>query len=169
MSATHSAQHPDFANLPWCRELLSSPTTTVVETTARITKSNTEDSLFGTTFHTPDTIRAYLILRTPTETLTLVSLGNGVNGHANVAHGGVVVTILDETLGAAVGYPSFTAYLNTSFKKPVVTPGVLLCRASVTRSERRKYWVSGTLEDGCGTVFAEAEGLFIGVKEGPKL
>jgi hypothetical protein len=81
----------------------------------------------------------------------------------------VVVTILDETLGAAVGYPSFTAYLNTLFKLPVATPGVVLCRASVRRSAGRKFWVSGSLEDGCGTVFAEADGLFIGVKESAML
>ena len=62
--------------------------------------------------------------------------------------------LLDEVLGIACGYDddydhdneredhdekiTMTAYLNVGFKKPVKTPGVVLCRAWVERREGRK-------------------------------
>ena len=34
--------------------------------------------------------------------MTLLDLGNGMNGHPNVCHGGFVATMLDEILGVLV-------------------------------------------------------------------
>jgi thioesterase superfamily protein 4 len=160
--------HPDFA-LPWIQTLLSDPTTKIISNTARIAKTNGEDTLFSNTYNSSSTIRAYLLLQTPSEILQIVSLGSNLNGHADIAHGGVVVTLLDEALGAAVGAPCFTAYLNTQFKRPVKTPGVVVVRARCTKQERRKYWAEATVEDGQGTVLASAEALFVMVKEEAKL
>lgn len=84
----------------------------------------------------------------------------------------------------------FTAYLNTVFKKPIKTPGVMLCRAWIvdegetiskiekdekrisrdkesivaqekTKPKRRKMKVEGTIEDGLGNIQATGEALMI--------
>ncbi|KAI5812015.1 thioesterase superfamily protein [Pyronema omphalodes] len=160
--------HPDFS-APWIQTLLSTPSTKILTHTARIAKTNGEDTLFSTTLHSATTIRAYLLLQTPTETLQLVSLGEQLTGHAGIAHGGVVVTLLDEALGAAVGEPCFTAWLNTQFRRPVRTPGVVVVRARCMKREGRKFWAEAKMEDGEGMVLATAEALFVLVKEGAKL
>jgi thioesterase superfamily protein 4 len=97
-----------------------------------------------------------------------MELGNGVNGHANMAHGGFVSTILDETMGIAnvqLNYkPTFTAYLNITFKSPTRTPSVVVCRAWIAREEGRKRFTYASLEDGEGNVLATAEALFLIIK-----
>lgn len=155
--------HPDFANAPWVAPILADPNNHIITTWQRISKPGTdEDSLFSRTFNTPETFRTYLMVDTPSgDTLVVVSLGTGVNGHDGIVHGGVVVTILDEALSAAVRIPMFTAYLNVAFKKPVPAPSVIVCRVRVTKKEGRKHWIAGTLEDGSGGVMAEAEALYI--------
>ena len=54
-----------------------------------------------------------------------------------------------------------TAYLRVDYKKPVPTPTVVLCRAWVERTEGRKMFTVGTIEDGEGGVYAKGEALFI--------
>lgn len=53
--------------------------------------------------------------------------------------------------------------LNVTYKKPVPTPGVLLCAAAFDRRERNKIYIRGTIEDGEGTVYTTGEGLFVEV------
>jgi acyl-coenzyme A thioesterase PaaI-like protein len=55
--------------------------------------------------------------------------------------------------------------LNTNYKKPVPTPGVVLCTAKFERQERNKTYVSATIEDGMGMVYTRGEGMFIEVKQ----
>lgn len=114
-----------------------------------------------------------------------MDLGDGLNGHPKILHGGFVATMLDEVCGVLItlnlkarvlrkrdegmlapheGMSGFTAYLNTSYKKPVPAPGVVLCTARFERQERNKTYVSGTIEDGMGTVYTIGEGMFIEVK-----
>lgn len=76
-------------------------------------------------------------------------------------HGGMVATLLDEAMGSVAGISTFTAFLNITYKKPVPTPGVMMCRARVTRREGRKFFMQGSIEDGMGTVYATAESLFV--------
>lgn len=100
-----------------------------------------------------------------------------MNGHDKIAHGGLVATILDEITGTVAGLhkptdsSAFTAALNVTFKKPLYTPTIILCRSWLEeRSKGRKAWLRGTIEDGEGGVFAEAEALYIEVEaETPKL
>ncbi len=51
--------------------------------------------------------------------------------------------------------------LNTNYKKPLPTPGLILCRAKIERQDGRKLYIRATAEDGRGTVFTMAEGMFV--------
>jgi uncharacterized protein (TIGR00369 family) len=79
-------------------------------------------------------------------------------------HGGVTATLLDQVIGILVlhSYKSgcATAELTVKYKRPVVTPAVLLCRASIVREARRWIEFVRWVEDGVGTVFAEGRGAF---------
>lgn len=180
-----------FSQIPWCDALIEDPAWTPTGTASRVPKPTSEDSLFAETMRTNRTIRHCLTLR-PTEAerdapeyreiRMLMDLGNGLNGHANICHGGFVATMLDEVIGALITLNMekkmekmkpgstdsklhcFTAYLNTNYKKPLPTPGVVLCTASFVKQERNKISVNGTVEDGKGTIFSTAEGMFIETK-----
>jgi hypothetical protein len=159
----------DFISLPWVQTLLSAPTTTLVDTSfIRKPKASSEDSLTALTLQTPDTFRAFLAVRTPTETIMLVSLGSGMNGHACILHGGIVATIFDMALAATMDTTAAaaTAWLKVTYKKPTPAPGVVMVRSRVTNKEGRKWFLSGTLENGTGTVYAEGECMFVEVRNG---
>jgi acyl-coenzyme A thioesterase PaaI-like protein len=51
--------------------------------------------------------------------------------------------------------------LNTNYKKPVPTPGIVLCTASWVKQDRNKIYVKGTIEDGNGKIYTTGEGMFI--------
>ena len=76
-----------------------------------------------------------------------------------------MATLLDETLGTPVFTQSTagcaTAELTVKYERPLPIPGVVLCRSWVEKTDGRKVWVKGVLEDGKGLVFARGQSLFI--------
>lgn len=57
--------------------------------------------------------------------------------------------------------------LNISYKKPIPTPGPVLCRARLEKLDGKKLYVRGTIEDGAGTVYTVGDAMFIAVKRPP--
>lgn len=190
----------DAASAPaWCSRAFSDPDLIPIATLSREPKASTEDSFIAETLRTPSTISAWqsfyreLPSQSPRpsgdapdvshdttvikgEVVNILALGRGLSGHANVAHGGLISAVLDETMGMVVGVhqspgmSGFTAYLNVTFKKPLPTPSVVLCRTWLERRSGRKLWIRGTVEDGEGRLFTEAEGLWVEVeRKAPKL
>ncbi|OAQ62427.1 thioesterase superfamily domain-containing protein [Pochonia chlamydosporia 170] len=163
---------------PWSRQLFQDPTLHPIATPCRHPKPTTEDSLVAETLATDHTISAWQSLyrtgspKNTGELVSLLALGTGVNGHADVAHGGLLALILDEITGNVVelyrgeGMSGYTASLKIDFRRPVRTPGVLLCRSWLERREGRKLWVRGRVEDGEGGLYAEGESLWVEVLKG---
>jgi acyl-coenzyme A thioesterase PaaI-like protein len=182
-----------LSSVPWAAALINDPNWTPVNTASRSPKASGEDSFFAETLSTDRTIRALLTLRpiheedgdiAYKEVKTIVDLGDGLNGYPQIIHGGCAATLLDEMCGilimlnmerkvqkitedgrraAALNY--FTAYLNTTYKKPVPTPGALLLTAKIERQDAgdRKLYIRATIEDGSGTIYTVGEALFIRV------
>ncbi|ORY87652.1 HotDog domain-containing protein [Protomyces lactucae-debilis] len=99
------------------------------------------------------------------ETLFFLSLGNGLNGHPDILHGGITAVIADETLGNASsfveGHSTFTAWLRVDYKSPLPTPSDIMVRAKMYKEIGRKRWLRASIEGPQGKVYATAEGLFI--------
>ncbi|KXH66489.1 thioesterase superfamily protein [Colletotrichum salicis] len=105
----------------------------------------------------------------------LLTLRSGVNGYPSVSHGGIVATILDETIGLVFPVNKsnglipdaayMTAYLNVTYIRPVRTPQTVLCVVEVTRVVGRKWWIEARIEDEGGEVLARAESLFVRLVE----
>lgn len=91
-------------------------------------------------------------------------LGKSVCGHKGVVHGGMSATLMDEVSGCAafmtIG-PSFTASLNVDYCIPLPANTWVLVRAKVVKSKGRKSYVSSSIEDGEGRVYARSSALFI--------
>ena len=80
-----------------------------------------------------------------------------------------MATLLDEVMGTPVfvQWPAgcVTGELTVKYERPLPIPSVVLCRAWVEKSDGRKVWIAGLLEDGNGLVFATGQSLFIKFKE----
>ena len=171
--------HPDFAN-EYARAVLGGPGVVLEpEKKTSFKSQGVSNSMFETTLYTDRGIRAYQSFRRPSrepdamygqEDCLLMSVGDGLDGALHRAHGGFNSLVLDQVAGRCAHdsvpgpAPAATATLTVEFKAPVQTPGLLLCRAWVTATERRKIWVSGVLEDANGRACATCKALFIAAR-----
>ncbi|KAI1323667.1 thioesterase superfamily protein [Xylariaceae sp. FL0255] len=176
-----------FAAIPWCARHLKGEHIIAEIPPSRIIKSATqEDGLFAETLNTPKAIEFMLQVYTEPslqsqtsgqlvdEIKCFLTLGSGLNGHPGVCHGGLVTTILDEVTGLFIPANMkrkliprgkiMTAYLNTTFIKPVPTNSTVMARGRLVKVEGRKYLTEGTVEDENGNVLARAEALFVMLK-----
>jgi acyl-coenzyme A thioesterase PaaI-like protein len=175
--------HAHFKSIPWCSQLLQDPDFAVTPTFSRQPKKSTEDSLIAETFQTDDTIKACLsIYRTPapgtnwiSEVRTFMTLGTGMNGGVLLLHGGIIATLMDDVIGTLLTvnkdsnaipltHKTVTASMNTSYVRPVPTPGTILVVARCREVKGRKFYMEADVRDGDGVVLAKADSLWIGPK-----
>jgi acyl-coenzyme A thioesterase PaaI-like protein len=102
------------------------------------------------------------------EFISVLWIGGALAGWPGVAHGGVLASVLDESMGraAVARFPvrtGVTAKLEFNYKAPTVTNAFYVVRAIPIEegSTDRKGWVRGTVEEMGGKVCVEAEGLFV--------
>lgn len=162
-----------FNSIPWCRAYIDDPQYITAKGIPRDTVTDTYDTFAAKTLNTKATISDISCLKKRPEdqketfdTITFMSLGSDLNGHDNVAHGGVIAAILDEVAGFVLREWSsserlyVTRNLNVNYLKPLRTPGVILIKGSISLAEERKKVVTLHLHDEKQLV-ATGEGLFI--------
>ncbi|KAJ4417535.1 hypothetical protein N0V82_006094 [Gnomoniopsis sp. IMI 355080] len=173
-----------FQAIPWCARYLAAPGLTIVPAFSRSPKPRFEDALLSQTLKTHDTVSAYICFYPrPADELTylpelkaFVTLGNLVSGYPGTCHGGIVATVLDEALsfispGARLRFEKqkapevMTAYLNTRYLRPVSVPGTYLVKTWLVKSEGRKIFVEGCIENANGERVAEANALFVEIRQ----
>lgn len=113
----------------------------------------------------------------PPELVFLIQLGpNGIDGHPGVIHGGVICALLDEMMSTVVAQhlnnasprpkgQIFTANLNTNFRAPVTTPAAVILKCWLVRRDMRKWLTRSQIEDESGRVLAEANAIWVVVRE----
>ena len=187
-----------FQAIPWCAAHLSgsTPHTPVViglSLTQRRRKAP-KDVFFSHTLNAPGALIALLNFYSPrpapiadpkgplgpepliTRIRAFAALGPMLGGWKGVCHGGVVGTLMDETMaqlfvanqdhGLLPDVPAMTVYLNTRFMKPARTgtvedPAVVMVTVRVVKREGRKFFLEADMQDGEGAVLARAEALFV--------
>jgi uncharacterized protein (TIGR00369 family) len=103
-------------------------------------------------------------------------------GPPGYVHGGIIATLLDETMSKAVrshGVVAMTARMEVDYKRPVpssavgaprpvnasrVSANTVRLEGRVVRSEGRKHWVEARILNSNGVELAAGKGLFIEVK-----
>jgi uncharacterized protein (TIGR00369 family) len=88
-------------------------------------------------------------------------------GYPGIAHGGVLMSILDELMGWAAtlqtGEFSVSAEINTRFLKPVPLHTPLTARAQMTQRRGRVWYAHGEIVDEKGTVYVRAIGKYVSI------
>jgi len=90
--------------------------------------------------------------------------GQMTEGPPGHAHGGSVSALLDEAMGFSgwlAGYSVVAAKLTVNFRQMVPLGKEVQFEAHVEGVEGRKVTTRGQLTDGQGTVYADADGLFL--------
>ncbi|MBI4424127.1 MAG: PaaI family thioesterase [Elusimicrobia bacterium] len=104
-------------------------------------------------------------LRRPDKSLVAVARFGPLSvGAPGQAHGGAVLTVLDEALGAALwidGLPGITVRLNSEFRRRVPLNSEFLVETRVTRRRSRLAWVEGELLSAGGVCHARADAEFL--------
>lgn len=173
-----------FRRIPWTAALINRPNLVFRVPGSRKYKISGEDSLFAEILKTTRTIRSCISFYkkpTPTddkidEVTVLMTIGDGVNGHPATMHGGIIASIIDESMGilqltnaerdhmcavaqgkaegeippSGTGYGWYTAELKIKYLKPVLTPAPLVCTARYTKRDGRKEWIFAEIKQRVG-------------------
>ena len=89
-------------------------------------------------------------------------------GAPGLVHGGLILTVLDEALGAAAwlaGHPVLTVRLQTEFRAGVPVRAQLQVETRIVEARRRMVFVEGSLTDANGKLYASAKGQFLELNE----
>ncbi|KAI0628455.1 Thioesterase/thiol ester dehydrase-isomerase [Trametes polyzona] len=100
------------------------------------------------------------------ENWIFIHVGRALCGHEGVVHGGLLATLLDESLArvALLNLPEkvgVTANLNINYKAPTRAHQFIVIKVKLDEAQGRKARVSGTIEDMSGNVLVEASALFV--------
>lgn len=100
------------------------------------------------------------------EAVVITHLGTALCGHEGIVHGGLLATMLDESLGriSLLNLPDkigVTAKLTLNYRAPTRADQFVVIKTKVDEKAGRKVKVSGTIEDLNGTVLVEASALFV--------
>ncbi len=96
--------------------------------------------------------------------LARLTLAPDYQGWRGIAHGGIVMALLDEAMAHAAGYAGHrgvTAAVNVRFRKPVPLEQPIEVRGHLTSQRRNVLGVEASVLDSEGSVLARAEGSFI--------
>ncbi len=88
-------------------------------------------------------------------------------GPRGYVHGGIIATLLDETMSKAVrsiNVVGMTRHMEVDYKRPVPSCTPIRLEGHVVRVEGRKHWAEASILDNDGLLLARSGGLFIEVK-----
>jgi uncharacterized protein (TIGR00369 family) len=96
-----------------------------------------------------------------------VSITDRFEGHPGFLHGGIIATLLDETMSKAVrarGLTAMTRHLEVDYRRPVPSCAPIRLEGHIVRDEGRKHFVEATIFGSDSTPLAHGKGVFIEVR-----
>ncbi len=94
--------------------------------------------------------------------------GRETQGPPGYVHGGAMAAVLDEAMGGASwmnGHRTVAAKISVSFLEMLKLETETTVEAAIERTDGRKIYLRAKMSDGRGTTIAEADGLFIVLKD----
>jgi uncharacterized protein (TIGR00369 family) len=96
-----------------------------------------------------------------------VSIPTSFEGPSGYLHGGIIATLLDETMSKAIrarGLIAMTRHLQIDYKRPVPSAAPIRMEGRIEKSDGRKHWVEAWIFDDKNSTLAHGKGLFIEVR-----
>ncbi len=96
--------------------------------------------------------------------VSLASIPDTYEGPRAYVHGGIIATLLDETMSKAVrshNVVGMTRHMEVDYMRPVPSGVPIRLEGRVYHHEGRKHWAEAHILNAEGTVLAHSKGLFI--------
>jgi acyl-coenzyme A thioesterase PaaI-like protein len=95
-----------------------------------------------------------------------IHLGNNLDGHEGVVHGGILAMLFDDSMGMAFGAMgikmAYTANLNVDYRVPVLANSRVLIRVRLSKQEGRKLYFSAQMTSlDASILYAESTTLYV--------
>jgi uncharacterized protein (TIGR00369 family) len=126
-----------------------------------------QNRCFGCGLANPSGLGLEFLLHADKSVVCLATVPDTFEGHPGYLHGGIIATLLDETMSKAVrarGLTAMTRHLEIDYKRPVPSRTPIRMEGHVVRSEGRKHWVEARILDGDASMLASGKGLFVEVR-----
>jgi uncharacterized protein (TIGR00369 family) len=126
-----------------------------------------QNHCFGCGHANPTGLRLEFFLAEDDSVVSLPAIAETFEGPTGYLHGGIIATLLDETMSKSLrarGYTAMTRHIEVEYLKPVPSETPLRLEGRVTLTEGRKHWAEAKILNSEGTMLAHGKGLFIEVR-----
>ena len=126
-----------------------------------------QNRCFGCGQANPMGLHLEFLLAPDHSVVSLPAIPDMFEGPTGYLHGGIIATLLDETMSKSVrasGRIAVTSELKIDYLRPVPSGAPIRLEGRVVRSEGPKHWTEARILNGRGTPLARAEGLFVEVR-----
>jgi len=126
-----------------------------------------QNRCFGCGHANPAGLRLEFLLAEDHSVVCLTEIADTFEGHPGYLHGGIIATLIDESMSKAVrarGFLAMTRHMEVEYLRPVPSGKPLRLEGRVTHNEGRKHWAEAKVLDSEGTMLAHGKGLFIEVR-----
>jgi uncharacterized protein (TIGR00369 family) len=126
-----------------------------------------QNRCFGCGQANPGGLHLEFLLADDHSVVCLPVVSNAFEGPYGYLHGGIIATMLDETMSKAVragGFTAMTRNMEVDYLRPVPSGTPLRLEGRILRNEGRKHWTEAKVLDAKGIMLASAKGVFIEVR-----
>ena len=128
-----------------------------------------QNRCFGCGGANPGGLHLEFMLAEDGTVVCLTTIPDRFEGPTGYLHGGIIATLLDETMSKAVrarGLTAMTRHMEVDYRRPVPSGTPIRMESCVVRDEGRKHWAEARIFDAGDVVLAQGKGLFIEVHAG---
>jgi uncharacterized protein (TIGR00369 family) len=129
--------------------------------------SAAQNRCFGCGVANPHGLHLEFYLTQDLRAVCLATVGDSFEGPKGYVHGGIIATLLDETMSKAVrahGLVAMTRHMEVDYQRPVPSSEEIRLEGRVTHNEGRKHWTEAHIFNSQGKILAHGKGLFIEVR-----
>lgn len=126
-----------------------------------------QNRCFGCGLANPIGLHLDFLLAEDSSVVCLATVPDTFEGPPGYAHGGIIATLLDESMSKAVrahGVVAMTRKMEVDYLRPIPSGAPIRMEGRVVRSEGRKHWTAARILNDEGKILAEGSGLFIEVQ-----
>jgi uncharacterized protein (TIGR00369 family) len=126
-----------------------------------------QNRCFGCGAANPTGLHLEFMLAQDGTVVSLTNIPDRFEGPTGYLHGGVIATLLDETMSKAMralGLTAMTRYMEVDYRRPVPSSAPIRMEGRVVRGEGRKHWAEAWIFDAGDVMLAHSKGLFIEVR-----